>query len=255
MESIDITYFGRTVRFPDLPRYRKFYQKLAAGTWEPATFRTLAAHLGPDVTFIDIGGWIGATPFWASGAAKRVIALEPDPACLEVLESNAPGYPNVTIIAGALAPEPRVTLHGVGGFGSSESSVLPLDASEVTEVPGIAAEDVLARAGPGPIFLKVDIEGFEYAAFDEIAKFAQAPLVGAQIAIHPHLYERSLHGPAFARRLRTVLATWRFHRLFADRFGPPFTRHARSFVRYCLFGVLLRRVPKHTDLVYSEPRS
>ena len=38
MDSIDITYFGRTVSFPDLPRYRKFYARLKAGAWEPATF-------------------------------------------------------------------------------------------------------------------------------------------------------------------------------------------------------------------------
>ena len=43
MDSIDITYFGRTVAFPDLPRYRKFYARLKAGAWELLVIGPIAA--------------------------------------------------------------------------------------------------------------------------------------------------------------------------------------------------------------------
>ena len=31
MKTVEMTYAGRTVPLPDLPEYRKFYRKLAAG--------------------------------------------------------------------------------------------------------------------------------------------------------------------------------------------------------------------------------
>jgi hypothetical protein len=68
MKHFDITYHGETVTLADLPEYRKFYAKLASGQWEPRTFRALSDHLGPDVTYVDIGGWIGSRP---SGRAGR----------------------------------------------------------------------------------------------------------------------------------------------------------------------------------------
>ena len=93
MKVIDITYHGETVTLADLPEYRKFYRKLESGAWEPRTFRVLSDQLGPDVTYIDIGGWIGVTPFWAAKRAKRVIVVEPDPKCRGILKALLPHYP------------------------------------------------------------------------------------------------------------------------------------------------------------------
>src|SRR5437868_13452444 len=76
MKHFDITYHGETVTLADLPEYRKFYAKLGSGQWEPRTFRALSDQLDHDVTYIDIGGWIGVTPFWASRRAKRVLVVE-----------------------------------------------------------------------------------------------------------------------------------------------------------------------------------
>jgi FkbM family methyltransferase len=250
MDSIDITYFGRTVSFPDLPRYRKFYARLKAGAWEPATFEVLKENLDPTTTYVDVGGWIGATPFWAAGLARQVIVVEPDPVCLEILKEYAPRYPNLTLLEGALALDGEVELHEVEDFGSSESSLLAGSGGNATRVKGLRVAEIMKPAGAGPVFVKIDIEGYEYAAATEIARFADYDLRGVQLAVHPQLYERTLKRSALRRRLQTAYATWRLGRLFAEKLDAARPRHNGSLLGYCLFGVLLRRIPKHTDFVF-----
>ena len=250
MDSIDITYFGRTVSFPDLPRYRKFYARLKAGAWEPATFEVLKENLDSSTIYVDVGGWIGATPFWAAGLARQVIVVEPDPVCLEILKTYAPRYPNLTLLEGALATDSEVELHEVEWFGSSESSLLARGNGGATRVKGLRVAEIMKPAGAGPVFVKIDIEGYEYAAAAEIARFGEYELRGVQLAVHPQLLEKSLTGDFLTRRLRTALATWRLGRIFADKLGAARLRHHGSLVRYCLFGVLLKRTPKHTDFVF-----
>ena len=145
MQTIDVKYFGHTISLADLPQYRKFYAKLAAETWEPRTFETLNAALNCDTVYIDIGGWIGVTPFWASRLARAVIAVEPDPACLAILTALAPLYPNVTVIAGALSPEDRVVIHAVDDFGSSETAILAIGDGAERTVKGLGVDEFLRR--------------------------------------------------------------------------------------------------------------
>ncbi|MBL8907994.1 MAG: FkbM family methyltransferase [Rhizobiales bacterium] len=254
MDSIDITYFGQTVSFPNLPRYRKFYARLEAGAWEPATFEVLRQNIDDVTTYVDVGGWIGATPFWAAGLARQVIVVEPDPVCLEILKHYAPRYPNLTLLDGALATNREVELHGVDEFGSSESSLLESGDGQATRVKGLRVAEIMRPAGPGPVFVKIDIEGYEYAAAKEIARFAEYDLRGVQLAVHPQLLEKTLPGGFLRRRLRTTLATWRLGRIFSGKLGVARPRHYGSLLGYCLFGVLLRRVPKHTDFVFLASR-
>jgi len=254
MDSIDITYFGRTVSFPDLPRYRKFYARLKAGAWEPATFEVLKENLDPSTTYVDVGGWIGATPFWAAGLAKHVIVVEPDPVCLDILKAYAPRYPNLTLLEGALATDSEVELHQVDEFGSSESSLLVNGNAHGMRVKGLRVAEIMKPARAGPVFVKIDIEGYEYAAVAEIARFADHDLRGVQLAVHPQLFEKTLPGGFLARRLRTALATWRLGRMFSEKLGTARPRHHGSLLAYCLFGVLLKRIPKHTDFVFLARR-
>lgn len=254
MDSIDITYFGRTVSFPDLPRYRKFYARLKAGAWEPATFETLKEYVDSSTTYVDIGGWIGATPFWAAGLARQVIVVEPDPVCLEILKTYAPRYPNLTLFEGALALDSEVELHEVDWFGSSESSLLESGGGKATRVKGWRVADIMRSAGTGPVFVKIDIEGYEYPAASEIARFSDYDLRGVQLAVHPQLLEKTLGGNFLTRRMRTAMATWRLGRLFSEKLDTARPRHHGSLLGYCLFGVLLKRVPKHTDFVFLARR-
>lgn len=250
MKRFDITYQGETVTLADLPEYRKFYRKLESGEWEPRTFRALSDHLGPDVTYIDIGGWIGVTPFWAARRAKHVLVVEPDPRCREILKTLLPLYPNVTLAECALASEVHLKLNAVEGFGSSETSALPIGDGPSVEVKGCPMEKLLEMAGPGPLFVKIDIEGYEYALADELRKLDLPQVKGLQLAVHPALYEKTLSGPKIFRRGRSVLATLRLAGLFGRLRRQAAVGKFPSLVTYLSQGVAFASKPRGTDLLF-----
>jgi FkbM family methyltransferase len=255
MKLFDITYFGETVTLADLPEYRKFYGKLASGVWEPGTFRALSDQLGPDVTYVDIGGWIGVTPFWAAKRAKRVIVVEPDPKCRAILKQLLPLYPNVTLTECALSPEACLTLNAVDGFGSSETSALAIgDGCPTVEVEGCSMADLLNRARPGPLVVKIDIEGYEYEIADELKVLDLDDVKGIQLALHPALYEKSLRGSFLLRRGKTLLATLRLAQLYRrlERAGP--VGIFPGLAAYLVKGIALRPSPKGADILFLNPR-
>jgi FkbM family methyltransferase len=245
--TFDITYAGETVTLAARPEYQKFYAKLAAGAWEPHTFEKLRRFLTPNTVYLDIGGWIGVTPFWASRIARKVITVEPDPICRDILRRLLPLYPNVTLLEGALSPKSEVTVHAVDGFGSSETSILNIGGEGTAEVAGLPAQKLLEAAGPGPLVVKIDIEGYEYEIIDELAKLAAARPRGLQIAVHPQLYEKSLKLPRFLARARTVWRTWTLFRKLKRHFAISQVRKYPGLPTYLLGGLMFRRVPRATD--------
>jgi FkbM family methyltransferase len=254
MKTIDMTYAGRTVSLPDLPDYRKFYAKLGAGTWEPHTFDVLRRNLDRDIVYVDIGAWIGVTPFWASGLARKVLAIEPDPKCIEILRQLAPAHDNVTVIHAALASESDVTIHAVDGFGSSETSILDIGDGDSVKVQGLGMDRIMQEAGPGPVFVKIDIEGYEFAMASEIARLQAYDLAGLQLAVHPQLLEKSLRGPRLWRRLLAAWKVWRLSRVLGGLFPAPRLTKYPSVFDYVLKGVLLRDVPRGADFIFERIR-
>ena len=255
MKRFDITYHGETVTLADLPEYRKFYGKLESGVWEPQTFRTLSDQLGPDVTYIDIGGWIGVTPFWASKRAKRVIVVEPDPKCREILKALLPHYRNVTLTECALSPQSCLTLNAVEGFGSSETSALAIGDGGSIEVKGCSMAELLEAAGPGPVFVKIDIEGYEYKIEKELKILDADQVKGVQLAVHPALYERTLVGFPPFRRGKTLAATLRLARLYSRLERVAAVGKFSSLVSYLSMGVALQRSPRGADLLFLNNTS
>jgi FkbM family methyltransferase len=252
MRTIDISYAGHTVRLANLPEYEKFYRKLSSGRWEAGTFQTLARNLDRDTVCVDIGAWIGVTPMWSAQVAKAVIAVEPDPKCVGILRKIAAGASNVTILEGALAVDRRVAINAVEGFGSSETSVLDIGDGECATVRGISMDEIMRHADGGEVFVKIDIEGYEFAIRDEIAKLRNYRVRGLQIAVHPQLYEKTLKGSRLSRRLRAAWATWQFGRLFNGFLPAPRFAKFGSLAGYVIKGVLFRRVPKGADLVFER---
>ena len=252
MRTVDVRYAGRTVALPDLPEYAKFYSKLSGGEWEGHTFEALSRNLDRDTVYVDVGAWIGVTPMWSAQVAKSVVAVEPDPKCIDILKSLAADVPGVTILEGALSPHSTVVINAVNGFGSSETSILDIGNSERVRVPGIRMDAILRHAGDSPVFVKIDIEGYEFAIKDEIARLRNHPLRGVQLSLHPQLYESTLKGNRVWRRLKTAWATWQFGQLF-DGFlrGPSFAKFD-SLAGYVIRGVLFRRKPRGADLVFER---
>ena len=252
MKTVEITYAGRSVPLPDLPEYQKFYRKLGAGLWEPRTFAVLARNLDRDTVYADIGAWIGVTPFWASHLAKRVIAVEPDPKCAGILRTLSPTYGNVTFLEGALSTERTVTLNAAGEFGSSETSILDIGDGPSTTAHGLNMHAILGEIGAERVFVKIDIEGYEYLCREELAKLRDYRLKGAQIAVHPQLYEISLNGNRLLRRTATLWRTWQLSRVLHGLFPAPTLAKYPGVLNYLVFGILFRKIPKGADFVFER---
>ena len=254
MQTIEITYAGQTIALPDFPEYTKVYARLAKGNWEPHTFESLRRCVNEDTVVLDIGAWIGVTPFWTARIAKHVIAVEPDPKCLDILRALAPRYPNVTVIEAALATDPEVKIHAKGRFGSSGTSVLSIGNAGSTTARGVTMDDLLARVKDHPLFAKIDIEGFEFVIPQEIGKLRQSVLRGVQISLHPRLYEKSLRGPVVLRRIRAIWGTWRLIGYLESQLGVGTLTDGRSRWRYLFYDVLLGTRDRFAEMLFLVGR-
>lgn len=252
LKTIDITYGNRTVALPDQPMYSKFYHKLSAGTWEPNTFAVLSRNLDRETVYVDIGAWIGVTPFWATHIAKAVIAVEPDPACVDILGKLSGNFSNLTVIHGALAKDVNVRLNSVSGFGSSASSILNIGDGDSIVVSGYNIEDIMQSVGRSSVFVKIDIEGYEFKLGEEVKKLQNYNLRGLQLAVHPQVYERDQRGNLLLRRLRTAINTRKLGHIFQEFFSEPTITGYSSLLSYIVFGVLLTSMPKGADFVFER---
>jgi FkbM family methyltransferase len=124
---------------------------------------TLAAQLSAGGTFIDVGANIGAYTLPVSRSANRVIAIEAQPAIVELLRRNISDNDvgNVQVIAAAAGYEvgevefPHVDLAASINFGAVGIGRTP---GPTVRVPVIRLDDV---APPDTKCVKVDVEGYE----------------------------------------------------------------------------------------------
>jgi FkbM family methyltransferase len=140
------------------------------GIYEPLVTRLVQKEVGPDNVVLDIGAHIGYyTLIFAAqvGLHGRVYAFEPEPGNFALLERNVGenGYCNVTIARKAIAGKAaRVRLY-VTEENSGDNRIYDShDGRRSLEVETMQLDDYFAE-DPGKIdFIKMDIQGAEYAA-------------------------------------------------------------------------------------------
>jgi FkbM family methyltransferase len=223
----------------DRAREAAFWDRLAAGRWEPATLAALVALTDAETLFLDIGAWIGPTALVAAAGGARVVALEPDPVARLWLGRNLALNPDlagrVTVLDRALAPGAGTvrlaTARGRGG--NSMSSTLVAEGTAAWEVAAIDPAGLAALLPPARrLVVKMDAEGAEYAALP-----AMGPLLARAEALilawHPGLALGARRGlaraAAWARAAaatRAGLAALGGFRFYALEEGGPRRRRA-----------------------------
>lgn len=160
---------------------------------EEAVMRVIRELLKPGDTFVDVGANFGLHTMLAAscvGPSGRVIAIEPVPANLRLLERNLElnGFSSrVTVVAKAAsdAANRRVTLHGVQEGVSVAASMRPGEAQSGDVVADTTTLDqCLAESVPPARLIKIDVEGAEHSVIRGAARTLSGPRPALLVEVH-----------------------------------------------------------------------
>jgi FkbM family methyltransferase len=200
-----------------------FWDRVDAGRWESGTLAVIDDIVDGGTTFLDLGAWVGPTSLYAAGCARRVLAVEADPAAVDQLRRNLAANPElsprVEVLPRAIdAHEGQVRLGARRKPGDSMSSVLLANAPDTWTVAAVTPWQLAEMlAGDDRLVIKMDLEGGEYALLPHMK-----PLLGRAHAVlvsfHPKILAESIGAREAARQTRAALsafAGFRAHRVKA----------------------------------------
>lgn len=216
---------------------REFWDRFEASGWEPETLSILHANLDRRTTFVDVGAWVGPTTLFAAARARRVIALEPDPLALRQLRRNISLNPElaprIMVLGRALYTKPGVvTLGSTKRGGDSKSSIIHEEMRTAWEVDTVTPSELATTfAGDDRVFLKIDIEGGEYAVGPQFMPLLRAQTFAVLLSLHPRILAGAATGITALRRrvdvaraTNTLLATFRDFAFHEARSVSPLRR-------------------------------
>jgi FkbM family methyltransferase len=120
---------------------------------------------GKRPVIIDAGANIGAAALWYARLYPDaiILAVEPDPVTVAMLERNVARFPNIRIVAAALGSVAGQVELVPGGSSDATRTVRAESGLKVTTI----ADLVESVAEGVPLIAKIDIEGFEADVFAE----------------------------------------------------------------------------------------
>jgi len=170
-----------------------FWDKVEKGLWEPETLALIDQQVAPGTTFLDLGAWVGPTALYAAARGARVIALEADPVALDQFRRNLAVNPalagHIEVLARAVhAAVGQVRLGARRKPGDSMSSVLVAPGAATWLADTITPLALAARLGKvGRLFVKMDIEGGEYALLPCMRPLIDRPGCAMLVSFHPRI--------------------------------------------------------------------
>jgi FkbM family methyltransferase len=188
-----------------------FWERVEAGRWEPGTLAVIDRHVDDRSTFLDLGAWVGPTALYAAGVARRVVAVEADPAALDQLHRNLKANPElaqrIEVLPRAIhASEGRVTFGARRKPGDSMSSVLLPDAEHTWQAEAITPRQLADMLAPDErLFIKINVEGGEYALLPCLGPLLDR-VDAVLISFHPKILAAAFGAGEAARQTRAALS-------------------------------------------------
>ncbi|MDQ5871090.1 MAG: FkbM family methyltransferase [Acidobacteriota bacterium] len=125
---------------------------------------------------VDLGAHIGTFALGAGALGCRVLAVEAAPRNVALLEAGIRenGFDRVEVVPAAVSDRPGVLRFVADGpFGQVCDDGYP---GPSIEVPAVTLDDLLSRLGwDGVDYLKIDVEGAEFAAFRGMSQLLSRP--------------------------------------------------------------------------------
>lgn len=199
---VRISVLGSDFTLPDHPWWPTF-----AADWEAQTLLTYQRFVHPGDVVVDAGTWIGPTlMFAAARGAARVLAIEPNPACLPWLDAlRAQQPPLATRIVhcptGVFAREARAEFGIPKAELTARASASLLGRGttiEVAPLPTLMQRHDFAE----PDFLKIDVEGAEFTLAPQLEALAAQRSIRILLSLHPPLAPADFGHAPLLRALR-----------------------------------------------------
>lgn len=171
--------------------------------WRKRQLRAFYAQfIGPGDLCFDIGAHVGSRIDVWLGLGARVVALEPQPLCLDWLRRRYRDRAGVILLDRAVGAAPGRQSLLVSTRNPTVSSLSAEWVDEVGRTPGFAGVswdhavdvevttlDALIAAHGLPVFCKIDVEGYEY----EVLRGLNRPLPALSFEYLVALPETALH--------------------------------------------------------------
>jgi len=189
-----------------------WWTRVSGGEWENSTLGFVEFGIHPGSTFIDLGAASGLLSLIAALRGARVLAVEPHPRWLKTLERNVELnglIDKIQIIKAAVSSKDGLVLLRRGAKRSvlSDISLGFLEAQEGDEVKVVSLISLLEtyEKSAGGLLVKIDIEGAEYAIFDDFDTLRALEVSGARVLL-------SLHpGFPYAREISSTVGAFLQH--------------------------------------------
>jgi len=158
-----------------------------SGDWEADVAKAIERYLKPDWTFLDIGANVGYFSLLAAARGNDVIAIEADAEACEILKRNAERNKVASLIdvhSLAVSDSDGIAYLSDYSVGNPGGQYLADTGREV------ATKRLINVLGDRrPEFIKIDIEGMEYAVLND----APEVLEGAQVVV----FETAVHASRY----------------------------------------------------------
>lgn len=149
------------------------------GVYEPLETEFLQAQVSAGDVVVDIGAHIGYyTLLFAKlvGPQGKVFAFEPDPTNFAILSRNvaANGYANVVLVPKAVSDTTGVATLYLSGSNSGDHRLYPSETDRTAiKVVTTSLDDYFGDYAEPIAFVKLDIQGAEYAAVSGMSRVLQ----------------------------------------------------------------------------------
>jgi FkbM family methyltransferase len=191
---------------------------LETGSWEPQSWRIIEGDLPPGGTLVDVGAHIGYYSLKAApvlGPTGHVLAIEPNPETVKILEANirASAANSVSVQPVACSDtEATLELFAAPEGNTGESSLSRANASQEKAVQrsyrvrARPLDDIVRESGVTRVdAIKIDVEGAEFL----VLRGAQDTLRRFHPAILIELLDRQLR--AMGSSIAEVMSFFRAH--------------------------------------------